>query len=76
MARRVREWLDARLPTHWSELLEVAANVRDSLGTERRAMAPDAWQASLDGEVEALAGNGDLVGAAALLEERLRHLRI
>ena len=76
VARRVREWLDCALPSHWGELLEVAAAARERLGARRRSIPPDAWQTCLDGPVDDLTRRGDTAGAADLLLACLvRHLR-
>lgn len=75
IARRAREWLDARLPSHWSGLLEIAAEVRERLGPVRREVAPEAWQIGLEGDVEDLARRGEPAAAAAVLERRLRQSR-
>ena len=72
VARRVREWLDATLPSHWGELLDVVADVRTRLGSERRSVPAEAWQTGLDGAVENLVCRGEVAAAGALLLERLQ----
>jgi precorrin-2 dehydrogenase / sirohydrochlorin ferrochelatase len=47
MARRAREELDSLIPPDWGELLEVAAAARNRLGSDRKRVPADAWQAAL-----------------------------
>jgi precorrin-2 dehydrogenase / sirohydrochlorin ferrochelatase len=72
MARRVREWLDANLPSHWGRLLDVAATARDRLGPVRAAVPAAAWQSEIDGAVEDLAREDEVETATAVLEAALR----
>ncbi|MBV9354468.1 MAG: bifunctional precorrin-2 dehydrogenase/sirohydrochlorin ferrochelatase [Chloroflexi bacterium] len=72
MARRARVWLEHTVPAHWAALLDVAAAARAQLApATRRAIAPDAWQAALDGEVEHRVAHGEAAAALSLLRDRL-----
>src|SRR5262249_47041330 len=70
MARRTRELLDGLVPSHWGDLLDVAADVRDQLGTAKTLIDADRWQSALQGEVESLVAAGKTHEAT----ERLRHM--
>ena len=67
MARRTRERLDQALPSHWGDLLAVAADARERLGPTRGLVEPESWQLALRGEVEDLVAAGALAEAADLL---------
>src|SRR5919202_5940459 len=71
MARRTRERLERALPAYWGDLLEVAADARERLGSTRSLIEPDRWQAALDGEVEQLADSGALAEATEVLLRKL-----
>jgi uroporphyrin-III C-methyltransferase/precorrin-2 dehydrogenase/sirohydrochlorin ferrochelatase len=70
MARRTRELLSDLVPPHWGDLLDVAADVRERLGTTKTLVDADRWQGALRGEVEALVAAGKPEEA----RERLLHL--
>lgn len=72
MARWLREQLEATTPSHWGDLLDVAAEARQRLKAVGSRVAPDHWQAALDERVESAARSGDRDGAVELLLERLR----
>lgn len=71
LARRAREWLERELPSHWGEILEVAATVRARLGPLRSGISPEQWQAALSGPVEDLVLKGQLEAAETLLWQTL-----
>jgi siroheme synthase-like protein len=47
MARRAREELEKLMPPDWGELLEVAAAARERLGSDRKRVPAESWQAAL-----------------------------
>jgi precorrin-2 dehydrogenase / sirohydrochlorin ferrochelatase len=47
MARRAREELERLVPPDWGELLEVAAAARERLGSDRKRVPAETWQAAL-----------------------------
>ena len=71
MASHLRRRLERIISPEWGDLLAVAAEVRQRLGTDRARVAPLAWQAALDREVKRLVWSGDLAAATALLYDRL-----
>jgi siroheme synthase-like protein len=71
LARWLRERLEAALPEHWGELLDVVATARVRLRAAGRRVSPERWQAALDGELERLVQTGDRAAALQLLLARL-----
>lgn len=67
LAHRARLWIEEMLPTHWGDLLDVAAAVRTRLGEHGRRVPAESWQSALDTSLEDLVENGHLGEA----EERL-----
>lgn len=72
MARRTREHVERSLPSHWADMLDVAAAARERLGGTRSLVAPEAWQTALD-EVEGSVKRGALEEATELLTRNLEH---
>jgi siroheme synthase-like protein len=68
LARRVREDLEARLPTEYADLLPLLADLRTELRREGVEVPPARWHGAVDDYVLARLRAGDLAGA----RERLR----
>jgi len=71
MARWIRERLERDIPSHWADLLDVAASARERLAERAIRVDPDRWQAALDHELERVVARGDLEEAKRMLWERL-----
>ena len=74
VARRVREWLDERLPAYWGTLLDAAGDARQRLGTLRPQVSPEDWQRALARLERALAVDGERLSKAQVEEELLLDL--
>ncbi|MDQ3328854.1 MAG: bifunctional precorrin-2 dehydrogenase/sirohydrochlorin ferrochelatase [Chloroflexota bacterium] len=71
LASHTRRKLERVITPQWGELLEVAATVRDRLGSHKSQVAPETWQRALDHEVKRLIWAGDRTGAEELLWNRV-----
>lgn len=70
-AHWARVHLDRAISEHWGDLLDVVAEVRVRLGTARRRVAAQRWEAALDDELESLVRDGRLAEAGDLLFRRV-----
>jgi precorrin-2 dehydrogenase/sirohydrochlorin ferrochelatase len=72
LARAIREQLERQFSTADARLIELAAEVRQSLRSQRRAPPGDAWRRALHPRLRRLLADGRRDAARAWLARRLR----